>query len=234
MASTADGGGDAAATARRVPRRHRSRRRSRWWDRHWPGGGRGPHGHRRRAIRRRHPRPRRHGLASWCSTVEQAEQVRRLPGARGASLLSGLALFPRDAGFLNIVASVDGHWGVDHDRARIDRGRDPDPGSPDEIVLGESVADHLGVDVGDVLTFDSWSPEQVAAMLADEVAEEAEPTFLGAHARAPGRRHRPPPDRPREQRPAGLLHRPPTRRVAAPRGWRSGSSTSVSSPSISV
>jgi ABC-type lipoprotein release transport system permease subunit len=112
-------------------------------------------------------------------TVEQAEQVRRVPGVRAAALLSGVTLFARDGGFLNLVASVDGHWGIDHDLARLVRGRTPEPDSPDEIVLGEAVADHLGVDVGDVVTFDSWSPEQVEAMQTDEDSEDPEPVFLG-------------------------------------------------------
>jgi hypothetical protein len=112
-------------------------------------------------------------------TEEQAERVRQLPGVRAAALLTGVTLFARDGGFLNIVASVDGHWGIDHDLARLVKGRPPEPDSADEIVLGETVADHLGVDVGDVVTFDSWSPEQVAAMQNDEAAEDAEPIFLG-------------------------------------------------------
>ena len=95
-------------------------------------------------------------------TLEQTEQIRAIPGVRGASLLSGLALFPDNGQFLNLTTSLDGRWGTDLDVARIVRGRAVDPAAHDEMVLGEAAARALGVDVGDEVRFNSWTPEQVA------------------------------------------------------------------------
>jgi putative ABC transport system permease protein len=103
-------------------------------------------------------------------TTAQADEIRRLPGVQGAALHTGVAVIPESGEFLNITANVDGRHGVDIDRARIIRGRAADPDAADEIVVGEVVASYLGVDVGDVLRFDSASPEQVAAW------QEREPT----------------------------------------------------------
>ena len=112
-------------------------------------------------------------------TLEQTEQIRAIPGVRGASLLSGLALFPDNGKFINLTASLDGRWGTDLDVARIVRGRAVDPAAHDEIVLGEAAARALGVDVGDEARFNSWSPEQLAEWQESEPSEAEELTFLG-------------------------------------------------------
>ena len=105
-------------------------------------------------------------------TIEDAEQIRRLPGVEGAALHTTLALIPPSGQFINVTANLDGRHGVDVDRARIIRGRPADPDAADEVVLGEVVARFLGVDVGDVLRFDSASPEQAAAWREREPTEE--------------------------------------------------------------
>ena len=112
-------------------------------------------------------------------TPEQVDEIRALPGVRGMSQLTGLGLVLRGDQYIVMTANVDGRWGRDVDIARIVRGRDADPDSAHEVVLGETVANSLHVDVGDVLRFDSWSPEQLAAWAQREPTEEEQATFLG-------------------------------------------------------
>ena len=112
-------------------------------------------------------------------TSEQVDEIRALPGVRGMSQLTGLGLVLRGDQYIVMTANVDGRWGRDVDIARIVRGRDADPSSAHEVVLGETVANSLHVDVGDVLRFDSWSPEQVATWAQREPTEEEQATFLG-------------------------------------------------------
>jgi hypothetical protein len=112
-------------------------------------------------------------------TPEQVEEIRALPGVRGMSQLTGLGLVLRGDQYIVMTANVDGRWGRDVDVARIVRGRDADPDSAHEVVLGETVAKSLHVDVGDVLRFDSWSPEQLAAWAQRNPPRRSRPTFLG-------------------------------------------------------
>jgi putative ABC transport system permease protein len=112
-------------------------------------------------------------------TPDQVDEIRALPGVRGMSRLTGLGLVLRGHDYIVMTANVDGRWGRDVDVARIVRGRDADPNSAHEVVLGETVANFLKVDVGDVLRFDSWSPEQLAAWAQREPTEEEQATFLG-------------------------------------------------------
>ena len=86
-------------------------------------------------------------------TVAQAEEVRRLPDVDGVALLTGIALFPHDGGFTNITASVDEGWGVEVDVPRLVRGRLAEPEADDELVLTESMARLLDVDVGETVRF---------------------------------------------------------------------------------
>ncbi len=112
-------------------------------------------------------------------TVAQADEVRRLPDVDGVALLTGIALFPHDAGFTNITASVDEGWGVEVDVPRLVRGRVAEPEADDELVLTESMARLLEVDVGDTVRFDSWSPEQFASWSGREPPDEEARTYLG-------------------------------------------------------
>jgi putative ABC transport system permease protein len=112
-------------------------------------------------------------------TPEQVDEIRALPAVKGVSRLTGLGLVLQGHDYITMTANVDGRWGRDVDVARIVRGRAADPDSAHEVVLGETVAKSLGVDVGDVLRFDSWSPEQIAAWTEREPTEEEQATFLG-------------------------------------------------------
>ena len=114
-------------------------------------------------------------------TVEQADQVRALPGVEGVALLSAVGLMPHDGPRLAMTANPDGRLGSEVDVPRIVRGRAAAPGVADEIVLNESSARALRVDVGDTVRFDSWSPEQVEGWTAsgNDPTEKELSTFLG-------------------------------------------------------
>ena len=99
---------------------------------------------------------------------------RGLPGVEGAALLATPALIAREHDLRPPVINLDGRSGVDLDVARLLRGRAVDPQSATEIVLGETVARYLGLDVGDTMQFDSFSPGQVEAG-----EDEGRPPFLG-------------------------------------------------------
>jgi hypothetical protein len=112
-------------------------------------------------------------------TPEQVDEIRALPAVKGVGWLIGLGLVPHGRDYFFMMGSVDGRWGQDVDVARIVRGRAADPDSADEVVLGETAARALGVDVGDVLRFDSWSPEQLASWAGREPTAEEQAIFLG-------------------------------------------------------
>ena len=93
----------------------------------------------------------------------QVDEIRNLPEVRGAALLVGFGLIDPDGQYVNIAASADGRYGVDLDVPNIVRGRLASPDAADEVVLSEGTAEALDVDVGDVIHFKSFSPEQVAS-----------------------------------------------------------------------
>ena len=95
-------------------------------------------------------------------TDAATEQIRAVDGVHGAALLIGLAIFNPDAGYVNVGASTDGRYGVDLDIPNLVRGRLADPSSATEVVLDESIAAFMNADVGDVVHFKSYSPEQAA------------------------------------------------------------------------
>jgi hypothetical protein len=112
-------------------------------------------------------------------TAESVDELRRVPGVEGAALLAPVAMVSPGAGFVNVTASVDGHFGVDVDVARLVRGRAASVDASDEMVVGEPIAELFGVDVGDVVRFDSYSPEQVAAWGEEGPTEEEASVHLG-------------------------------------------------------
>src|SRR6187551_305563 len=113
-------------------------------------------------------------------TVTEAETdaIRSLDGVHGAALLVGLAIFNPDAGYVNIGVSTDGRYGVNLDIPNVIRGRLAKPTSATEVVLDESIATFMNVDVGDVVHFESYSPEQ-AATWGDEPSDEQLAHFDG-------------------------------------------------------
>ena len=57
----------------------------------------------------------------------------------------------------------DDRMGVEIERFRVLRGRTPDPGSPEEVVVNEAAAALVGLDVGDEVDVATLTPEQVLA-----------------------------------------------------------------------
>jgi hypothetical protein len=112
-------------------------------------------------------------------TPEHVDEIRRVPGVEGAALMAPMALVRPTGDFVNIAASADGRYGVDIDVSRVVRGRAAAPDAADEMVVGESIAALLGVDVGDVVRFESYSAEQIAAWVAEEPSEEEMSIRLG-------------------------------------------------------
>ncbi|HUP74647.1 MAG TPA: FtsX-like permease family protein [Acidimicrobiales bacterium] len=79
-----------------------------------------------------------------------------------------LAMRPVGSDFLflfdrTVVGAVDDRLGTELDRPRIVEGRVFDHGRDDEVALSEEYADAVGVGVGDVIRFESWSKAAVAA-----------------------------------------------------------------------
>lgn len=64
---------------------------------------------------------------------------------------------------LAIWAPRDDRIGVDVERSRLLRGRLPDPTRADEMAVNEMAAETAGVDVGDVISISTMTPEQVRA-----------------------------------------------------------------------
>ena len=62
---------------------------------------------------------------------------------------------------LAIWAPRDARIGTQIERDRIIRGRRPDPGSLDEVIVNEKTVEILGVDVGDEISIATMTPEQV-------------------------------------------------------------------------
>src|SRR5262245_16440627 len=112
-------------------------------------------------------------------TDAEADQIRGLPGVDGAGLLVGFGMMPRNGQYINIVASADGRYGIDFDIPNIVRGRAVDPDSADEVVLNEKIGNALGVDVGDVLQFQSYAPEQVASWEGRDATDDELADFGG-------------------------------------------------------
>jgi ABC-type lipoprotein release transport system permease subunit len=88
----------------------------------------------------------------------ELERIRALPGVRAVSWLLVPSLFLRGHDVPPMNVNAAGGFGVDTDVPRLLRGRPAHADSATEVVLGEAIARHVGVDVGDLLQFDSFSP----------------------------------------------------------------------------
>jgi hypothetical protein len=66
-------------------------------------------------------------------------------------------------GDMGLLLTADGNDNVAVERDRLLRGRRFDPSMPLEVEINESAARDVGVDVGDVVTVETLTPEQVAA-----------------------------------------------------------------------
>jgi hypothetical protein len=98
-------------------------------------------------------------------TPDELARLEALPQVSGLAVLRGfgLSVIPQ---LSSVSVPVDASYGTTIDRGRLLRGRDVDPTTHDEVVLGEALATQLQLDVGGVLRAGSYSPEQIAAALA--------------------------------------------------------------------
>ena len=101
------------------------------------------------------------------TTPAQVEQLADVDGVAGIAVLEAFGLIiPAAPDFQAIGAATDNRFGDVVDRGRIVAGRAPNPAAADEITIGEGLAARLGLAVGDHLDVESFSPEQIAAILS--------------------------------------------------------------------
>jgi ABC-type lipoprotein release transport system permease subunit len=95
------------------------------------------------------------------ATRAQIAEFRRTPGIRAVAEVRQFPLVV-DGQFLAVAGQVDERFGTVVDRARVIDGRLADQSKVDEITIGEQLASELHVGVGDVLHFDSYTPEDIS------------------------------------------------------------------------
>ena len=96
------------------------------------------------------------------STVSQ---VRSLPGVEAAALVDVPAVQFGDGDFIAAGAPTDDVVFRDIAVPRIVEGRDTEPGASRELVIGEPLATRRGIEVGDSVVLDTFTPEQIAALV---------------------------------------------------------------------
>jgi ABC-type lipoprotein release transport system permease subunit len=93
-------------------------------------------------------------------------ELRRLPGVSAVGVLPAFGLvIPGAEDFQSVGAAVDDQFGRTVDRDRLVAGRRARPGAADEVTIGEGLANRLHLGVGDVIHAESFSPDQIAAIL---------------------------------------------------------------------
>ena len=99
-----------------------------------------------------------------------AAQLRAFAGVEGvdsfARLITSGIMFPGAPQLHAIAAALDTRFGTVVDRARIVAGRGADPSAVDEVTIGEALAAQLHLGVGDHLDGESYSPAQIASIIA--------------------------------------------------------------------
>jgi hypothetical protein len=101
--------------------------------------------------------------------------IRDLPGVEAAALVEAPALQLHDGAFIAAGAPTDDVVFRDIARTRIVEGRDVAPGAPEEIVIGEPLARRQGLEVGDQLVLDTYTPEQIEALIGEVGSAIPEP-----------------------------------------------------------
>jgi ABC-type lipoprotein release transport system permease subunit len=113
-------------------------------------------------------------------TPGQLEQLSRVRGVAALGMLRAYGIvIPAAPDFQSIGAPIDSQFGDVVDRDRIIAGRALSPNAADEVTIGEGFAARLGLQVGDVVVAESYSPKQVAAILggASDVGPRQGPTL---------------------------------------------------------
>ncbi|MGH9014743.1 MAG: FtsX-like permease family protein [Acidimicrobiia bacterium] len=93
--------------------------------------------------------------------------VRGLPGVEAAAVVDAPAVQFADGDFIAAGAPTDDVVFRDVARTRIVAGRDTAPGAPEEVVIGEPLAEQQGIEVGDSLVLVTFTPEQIQALVGE-------------------------------------------------------------------
>ena len=101
--------------------------------------------------------------------------VAAAPGVEAVTHLRALAAFPVSREYLPMAVAEDGGLHRDFERGKLLAGRFERRDAPDEVALSEAVARQLGVGVGDTLELLTFTPEQLATILAGESESSPEP-----------------------------------------------------------
>lgn len=98
------------------------------------------------------------------------EQLAAIPGveivAEGASILGRPAGSDAEVFQSFGQGAVDGVLGREFDRARLDGGRMP--AEADEVMLARRLAEELGIEVGDTVVLETYSPEAIEQIFSGE------------------------------------------------------------------
>lgn len=100
---------------------------------------------------------------------EMLDAALGLPDAAAVAERRIVNAFLVDNPLSDIAIQTDpaGRWSVDIDRPLLLAGRAPDPDQPDEIVLNELAADETGLRVGDHVTANTWTAQDLEALFDD-------------------------------------------------------------------
>ncbi len=106
-------------------------------------------------------------------TPAKVARLRGMPGVEAIGYARALTLVGPDGRFLAAGGPLDDSMFRDVYRVRIVKGRAARPEADDEVVLGESQVAGKGIEVGDTIRLQSYTPDQI------------EQTFQGADAGKP-------------------------------------------------
>src|SRR5947209_10712539 len=99
------------------------------------------------------------------ASAAQIDRFRHSPGVAAAAQLYQFTVVSPQAGpganFLAVAAQVDDRFSKSVDRARVIEGRAANYDRADEVAIGEQLAKHLHLAVGEVLPFASYSPADI-------------------------------------------------------------------------
>ena len=91
-------------------------------------------------------------------TAAEMAKFRETPEVAGMARLRGYAFDDSSLPGLALAAPLDAAMGNVVDRSRIIAGRRADPSAPNEMTIGESLADRLHLGVGDVFKTKTYTP----------------------------------------------------------------------------
>jgi hypothetical protein len=93
--------------------------------------------------------------------LERMDEIRDVARLQTYALLVG-------GEFIPTAAAQDERFGTVVDRPRVIRGRVPESTEPNAVAIGETLAEKMGIDAGDKLPVQSYTPEQVEAVFRGE------------------------------------------------------------------